>query len=87
MATKGHVVLNLKKNSIPINNLKLQWLSDTHWVCRYVSINAICRTYDSLILTLEEISLASDHSKVVEAKVLLYQIRSFPLIITLVAFD
>ena len=67
MATyKGHVVFietKKKKQHSDKQPLELQRLSDTHWACRYASINETCRTYDSLILTLEEVSLSSDHSK------------------------
>uniref|UniRef100_A0A1X7UTJ9 DUF4371 domain-containing protein n=1 Tax=Amphimedon queenslandica TaxID=400682 RepID=A0A1X7UTJ9_AMPQE len=33
--------------------LELQKLSDTR-VCRYAAVNAICRTFDSILLTVEE---------------------------------
>ncbi len=41
--------------------IELQKLSDTHWSCRYASINAICCRYDCLLATLEDISKSSDH--------------------------
>ncbi len=90
MATsKAHVIfVEIQKKEHPDKQpLELQKLSDTRWACRYASINAICRTYDCLLLTLEAISTSSDHSKAVVAKGLLYQIKSFTFIISLVMFD
>ena len=67
--------------------LELQKLSHTRWAYRYASINAICHTYDSLLIAFEEISMSSDYSKAVEAKALLHQVKSFPFIVSLVMFD
>ena len=47
----------------------------------------LCRTYDSLLATLQEISYGSDHSKAIEAKDLYYQVRTFSFIVILVTFD
>ncbi len=55
--------------------------------CRYAEINTICRTYNFLLIALEEISLSSDHSKAMEANGLLHQVQSFSFIVSLVMFD
>lgn len=88
-SSKAHVVfVDIQKKMYPDKHpLELQKLSDTRWACRYTSINAICRTYDCILSALEEIGSSSDHSKGVEAKGLLFQIQSFPFIVSLVFFD
>ena len=50
-------------------------------------MNAMCRTYDSLLATLEDIGDGSDHTKAFEAKGLYYQIANFSFIVSLVMFD
>jgi hypothetical protein len=69
--------------------LELQKLSDTCWVCRYAAVNAVCRTLDSLIHTIEEVADSSinQHSQVVEGRGLYHQITSFSFIVSLVTFD
>ena len=48
-------VLFMKKRQHQCNPhkqpLELQKLSDTHWVCRYATVNSVCQTYDSLTST------------------------------------
>ena len=60
--------------------LELQKLSETRWVCRYAAVNAVCRTYNSLILTVEEVadSSVTEYSQAIEARGLCDQIKSFP---------
>ncbi len=67
--------------------LQLQKFSDTQWACRYGAVNAMCRTYNSLLATLEEIGDSSDHAKAIEAKGLYCQVATFAFIILLVMFD
>lgn len=88
-SSKAHVVfVEVQKKQHPDKQpLELQKLSDTRWACRYAAVNTICHTYNSILLTLEEISLSSDHSKAVEAKGLLYQVQSFSFIVSVVMFD
>ena len=87
--TKAHAVFMQKQQELHQDKqpLPLQKLSDTRWACRYGAVNAICRTYDSLSATLEEIGDGADHMKVVEAKGLYYPIASFSFIVSLVTFD
>lgn len=66
---------------------QLQRLSDTRWACRYFAIDAVCCTYDSIIATLEDVSKSNDGSKAVEAKGILYQVKSFKFILLLVIFS
>ena len=55
--TKSHTVFMQKQELHPGTlPLQLQKLSDTQWACRHGAVNAICRTYDSLLATLQEIS-------------------------------
>ena len=88
-SSMAHVVfVEVQKKQHPGKQpLELQKLSDTCWACRYAAVNTFCRTYNSILLTLEEISLSSDHSKAVEAKGLLYQVQSFSFIVSVVVFD
>ena len=67
--------------------MELQKLSDTRWVCRYAAVNAICRTYDSLLPTIEEVAESSDPQKAVEARGLLHQVKAFQFVISLIMFD
>ena len=67
--------------------IRLQKLSDTRWACRYGAVNAICRTYDSLLAMLEDIGDSSDHMEAIEAKGLYYQVANFSFIVYLVMFD
>ena len=87
-SSMAHVVfVEVQKKQHPDKQpLQLQKLSDTRWACRYAAVNTCC-TYNSILLTLEEISLSSDHSKAVEAKGLLYQVQSFSFIVSVVVFD
>ena len=48
-------------------SLELQKLSDTRWVCRYAAVNAVCHTFDSILLTVEEVSEPQDVNKAIEA--------------------
>ena len=66
---------------------QLEKLSDTRWTCRYSSINAICYTFESLLMTLDVISNGSHHSKVIEARGLLHQVKQFKFLMNLIMFD
>lgn len=67
--------------------LELQKLSDTQWVCRYAAVNAVCRTFDSILLTVEEVAESQDVSKAIEARGLYHQLHSFSFLISLITFD
>ena len=43
--------------------LELQKLSVARWVCHYAAVNAVCRAYDSLILTVEEVAESSTYTQ------------------------
>ena len=66
---------------------QLQKLSDTRLVCRYAAVSAICYTYDNILLTMEDVMDSPDRGKVVEAKDLYHQIKSFSFLTSLVTFD
>ena len=65
---------------------ELQHLSDTRWACRYFAIDAICSRYDVVLSSLEIITDGDDQIKGVEAEGLLYQIKSFKFLISLILF-
>ena len=52
--------------------------------CRYAAVNALCRTYDCILATLEEIGDGNDHAKAIEAKGLYCQVATFSFILSLV---
>lgn len=56
-------------------------------MCRYAAVNAVCCTYDSLILTVEEVAESSTYTQSVEARGLDHQLKSFSFIVALVTFD
>ena len=62
-------------------------LSDTRWACRYTAVNALCRTYDCVLATLEEIGDGDDRTKAIEAKGLYCQVATFSFILLLIVFD
>ena len=88
-ATKAHAIFMSKQHDLhPTKQpLQLQKLSDTRWSCRYRAVNALCRTYDSLLATLHDISESNDHSKAVEARGFLHHVEKFSFIVSLITFD
>ena len=88
-ASKAHdVFIDKQKHQYPHKQpMELQKLSDTRWVCRYAAINAICCTYDCVLLALEEIAESTDASKAVEARGLHCQVKLFSFLISLITFD
>ena len=87
--TKAHAVFMQKQKDLHQDQpvVQLQKLSDTRWACRFGAVNAVCRTYDSILATLEEIGDSCDHMKAVEARGLYYQVAAFSFLITLIMFD
>ena len=87
--TKAHSLFIAKQKELhPEKQVhQLQKLSDTRWACRQSAVNAICRTYDALLATLEDASEGADRAKSVEATGLLLQIKSFKFLLTLIMFD
>ena len=65
---------------------ELQRLSDTRWACRYTSLDCICSTFDTILVTLKLISNGSDKSKAIEAAGLHHHIHNFKFIACLVIF-
>ena len=88
-ATKAHAIFMSKQHDLhPTKQpLQLQKLSDTRWSCRYRAVNALCRTYDSLLATLHDISESNDHLKAVEARGFLHHVAKFRFIVSLITFD
>ena len=87
--SKAHVVFMQKQKDLHPDKQprQLQKLSDTRWACLYSAINAICYTFDALLATLEDIASGSDHSKAVEARGLLHQVKHFKFLLCLIIFD
>ncbi len=59
-------------------------LSDTRWTSRWSTVNTICKTFDSIIATLEAIQIGCDKLKAIEAGGLLFQVK---FILHLIVFD
>ena len=74
--TKAHVNFMGKQAELHPDKQprQLQKLSDTRWVCRYAAVSAVFYTYDSILLTMEDVIDGEDR---VEAKGLYDQIKSF----------
>ena len=66
--------------------IQLKKLSDTRWSCRYASIKAVKTTFSAIINTLEELSDRSD-SRAIEARGLLFQVKKFQFLLSLVLFE
>ena len=86
--SKAHVVyLDMQNHLHPEKQKRqLQRLSDTRWACRYLSLDVISSTYDSVLATLESIADGDDKSKSIEAAGLLHQTNSFKFLSCLVIF-
>ena len=65
---------------------QLQRLSDTRWSCRYLAVDAVCSTFDSVIATLEEIANGEDRSKAIEATGIWTQVQAFKFLVSLIMF-
>ena len=52
-----------------------------------ILVNAVCCSYESLLLTIEVVANSFDARKAIEARGLLHQIRTFSFIVSLVMFD
>ena len=65
---------------------QLQHLSDTCWACRYFAVEAVCSTYDVILVTLQAIVDGEDRVKATEATGILSQVQSFKFMIALVLF-
>ena len=59
----------------------LQKLSDTRWACWFDAVEAVCSTFDSILITLRCVVEGDDKAKAVEAKGILLQIHSFKFLV------
>ena len=66
---------------------QLQRLSDIRWACRYLSLDAIASTFDSILATLEAIADSTDKPKAVEATGILVQVKTFKFLAGLIIFQ
>ena len=87
--SKAHTIyLEKQKELHPTQQIhELVRLSDTRWSSRWSSINALCRTFDSVLATLDAIKNGLDKLKAVEGGGLLLQVKSFKFIVQLIVFD
>ena len=87
-SSKAHVIyLEMQNQLHPDKQTRqLQRLSDTRWACRYLSLDVIATTFDSILATLDSIAEGNDKPKAIEATGLLHQIHSFKFISCLVIF-
>ena len=79
--THQHSLLHPNK---PVH--QLQRLSDTHWVWRYFAVEAVCSTYDIILVTFQAIVDGEDRVKATEATGILSQVQPFKFLIALVLF-
>ena len=75
--SKVHVVFIEKQQLLNPNrqHMELQKLSDTCWICCYTAVNAVCRTFDAILLMIEEVAETTDASKAIEARGLYNQVK------------
>ena len=87
--SKVHVIFVEKQKHLHPSKqrLELQKLSDTWWVCRYAAVNAVCCTFDPILLTVEEVAESQDVRKAIEARGLYHLLHSFSFLISLITFD
>ena len=88
-SSKIHEIFKAKQQQLHpgMQPMELQKLSDTRWVARYASVNAVCRTFDSILSVMEDVADGSDIDEAIEARGLYHQIHSFSFIVSRVTFD
>lgn len=86
--TKAHAIYLQQQSKLhPTKQVRqLQRLSDTRWACRYLAVDAVCSTFDSILATLEVIKDGDDRPKAVEAIGILTQVRCFRFLLLLIIF-
>jgi len=67
--TKIHSIFVCKQKKLYPDKqpYQLKKLCNTHWACRYATVNAICRTCDAILATLESVGDGSDSEKAIKA--------------------
>ena len=65
---------------------QLQRLSDTRWSCRFLAVDAVCSTSESVLTTLEEIANGKDRSRAIEAAGIWTHVQSFKFLVLLITF-
>ena len=65
---------------------QLQRLSDTRWSCRFLAVDAVCSTFESVLATLEEIANGKDRSRAIEAAGIWTHVQSFKFLVLLITF-
>ena len=87
-SSKAHVTyLEMQNQLHPQKQTRqLQRLSDTRWACRYLALDVIASTFDSVLATLESIAECNDKAKAIEAIGLLHQVHSFKFVSCLIIF-
>lgn len=89
MSTSKVHTLYLQKQSelYPTKQVRqLQRLSDTHWACRYLAVDAVCSTFGSVTATPQAVVDGEDKTRTVEARGILLQIHTFKFLLLLIIF-
>ena len=87
-SSKAHAIYLEKQTQLHPDHQtrQLQRLSETRWACRYLSLDVIASTFDSILATLESIAEGNDKPKAIEATGLLHQVQCFKFISCLIIF-
>ena len=56
---------------------QLQRLSNTRWSCRFLAVDALCSTFESVLATLEELVNGEDRSRAIETTGIWTQVQRF----------
>ena len=82
-----HAIFLQKQSELQPNKpqRQLQRLSDTRWSCRYLAVDAVCSTFDSVLATLEEIA-GEDRTRATEATGIWTQVQTFKFLVSLITF-
>lgn len=86
--SKTHAIFIQKQSELHPNKQvrQLPRLSDTRWACRYLAVDAVCRTFDSIIGALETVMEGHDRAKATEATSILLQVHTFRFLLSLIIF-
>lgn len=67
------------QNKLGLKNTKLEQLSDTRWVCRFKSCNALIQNYKSILMTLDDEILERKSKDVAQAIGTLFKLFNYEL--------
>lgn len=67
------------QNKLGLKNTKLEQLSDTRWVCRFKSCNALIQNYKSILMTLDDEILEQKSKDVAQVIGTLFKLFNYEL--------